>query len=304
MPFRLLLLSLLLLPLAACDETGGITDGDGGALDVEVSVGDAVVARNQGDFATAVTLLDRALVAEPQNARVRVELATTLLQRDGIDLLDLERVGRFLTETATNARPAGAQAQGRGGCAAATDPTAQAFDPTAVEGFDEIRANLETIAQAEETLDPVIPAALQSFDLCTSVAGGALDYDRDGAVRALRDQGLTDAQVTQALAVYALAQFLDAYVFVTEELPQEVTWYRLADGTVTICATDEDAFEVQAQAAVQDFGKAVLSLDARASLLGADSVAAGVVATALQTYEEVRDAIADFCSADARRASA
>lgn len=284
---RRVLALCLLLPLAACDETAGLHAG------IDLTVDDAVEARQQGDYEQAVRLLNDALAAEPRNAEVRVELATTLLQRDKIDLLDLDRIGQFLsTATGTGAAPAAP----RGGCALAQDPTAQAFDPTDVDGFDEIIDALETIVEAGELLDPVIPAALQGFDVCTSVVGRSFAYDRDGALAELSAQGLSEAQVAQALAVNALAQFLGAYVFVVEELPQQATWYRLADGSVAICVDDEDAFRAQTESAIEDLGEAVLSLDARASLLGTESVAAEVVEIALDAYEEIRDAVADYCA--------
>ena len=93
-PFSLLLAALCLLPLSACDEVGpNLTFEEG----VDVAIDDAVLARESGDYAQAVSLLSQALEAEPTNAVVRVELATTLLQRDGIDLVDLDRVGQYLT---------------------------------------------------------------------------------------------------------------------------------------------------------------------------------------------------------------
>ena len=286
---RLLLALLLLLPLAACDEATGADEA------IDVVVDDAVTARQNGDLAQAVALLEGAFERAPSNAEVRVELATTLLQRDGLDLLDIDRIGRFLTEAMNpSARTA---AQPRAACAAASDPTARAFDPTDVDGFDEIYAKAQTLQRAADLLQPVMPEALQSFDICTSIQDGALVYDRDGALAALAAQGLTADQQAQALAVNALARFLDAYVFLSEELPQQATWYQLADGSIVICADDEDALRADAEAAVEDFGQAVLSLDARAALLGSGSVAAEIVELALDAYEEVRDGVADYCRA-------
>ena len=285
---RVLLALLLLLPLAACDETTGLD------ASVDVVVDDAVAAREGGDVAAAVALLEGAFERAPESAEVRVELATTLLQRDGLDLLDLDRVSRFLTSTSGADGRMGA-ARGAG-CAAAADPTARPFDPVDVEGFEEWVDKVETLTRAGELLEPVIPAELQGFDVCTSVVDGALSYDRDGALAALAAQGLSPSQVAQALAVNALSRFLEAYVFVADEMPQ-ATWYRLADGSIAICADDEQALRQSAQAAVRDVGEAVLSLDARAALLGAESVAAEIVEQALDAYQDLRGAVADFCDA-------
>ena len=289
---RALLALLLLAPLAACDETT-----DPGA-DVAVVVDDAVAARQGGDYARAVSLLRGALARQPEAAVVRVELATTLLERDGLDLVDLDRIGRFLTADAGRQPAARTAPASRGSaCSLADDPSATPIDPTAAAGFDEVRAYLETLAEAAETLEPVIPQALQGFDVCTSVADGALVYDRDGAVRELKARGLSDARVAQALAVYALTQFLDAYATVADGLAEQTSWYRRADGSVAVCVHDEDRAQAIAEAAVADVGGAVLALDARASIVGPRSVAAEVVALALDAYEQLRESVGDYCGA-------
>ncbi|WP_420456353.1 tetratricopeptide repeat protein [Rubrivirga sp.] len=290
-PLLLLLAALCLLPLAGCDETASLLSVDEG---VEVAVEDAVLARDRGDFAQAVDLLERAHDAEPENAVVRVELATTLLQRDGIDLIDLDRIGQFLT-TAGGERPSAPAARG-GSCSVATDPSAQAFDPADVAGFDDLVAASATLAEASDLLDGVLPAVLTSFDLCTTVVDGALSYDRDGALADLAARGLTRDQMAQALAVSALTTFVEAYVFVAEALPETTTWYRLADGSVAICAEDEAALQAQAEGPIRGIGQALLALDARAALLGSGSVAAEIVGTALDVYNDLQDAVADYCS--------
>ncbi len=291
-PLPLLLAALCLLPLAGCDETGGLLSLDQG---VEVAVEDAILARDRGDYAQAVDLLDRAHRAEPENAVVRVELATTLLQRDGIDLIDLDRIGQFLTTFSDDA-PAPSTAGRGGSCSFASDPTSQAFDPGGVDGFDDLVAAAGTLTEARTLLDGLLPTAVTSFDLCTTVVDGALAYDRDGALADLAAQGLTRDQTAQALAVSALTTFIDAYVFVAEELPETTTWYRLADGSVAICAEDEEAVKAQAEDSIRGIGQALLALDARAALLGSGSLAAEIVDTALGVYTDLQDAVADYCS--------
>lgn len=292
-PFRALIAALALLPLAACDEVGATAE------DVETAVDDAVIARQSGDYDQAVEILEDALKREPENAEVRVELATTVLERDGIDLLDVDRIAQFVTRATGEGAPAApAEPGARAACRYAADPTARPFNPVDVAGFEDLARSAGSVSRALDLLGPVVPPALQSFDVCTSVADGALDYDRDGAVAALRARGLSEGQVRQTLAVNALARFIDAYLYVSTELPEQTTWYRLSDGSVAICVEDEDAVRDQAEAAVQDFGEAVLSLDARASLMGGGSAAADIVDLALDAYEDLRDAIADYCSSE------
>lgn len=289
-PFRALLLASVLLPLAACDETGGMS------ANVETAVEDAVIARQSGDYAAAVAILEDAYEREPDNAIVRVELATTILERDDVDLLDIDRIAQYVTRGTGAATAEATASEARGTCAAASDPTATEFDPTAYAGYADLTANAASIARALSLLQPVMPAAIAGFSICTNVVDGQLAYDRDGAIAELRAQGLSEARVAQVLAVNALASLVDAYLFVSAELPAQTTWYRLADGSITICADDEAALRAQAEAAVADLGEAVLSLDARASVLGADSAAADLVDLALDAFEEIRDAVGEYCA--------
>ena len=286
-----LLAALALLPLAACDETGGAF-----ADDVETAVDDAVIARTNGDHDAAAVILRRALDRAPENAEVRVELATTLLDQGGVNLLDLDRIARFVSDQAGSARRPAARTAG-GACRYASDPEATPFGLEDVGGYPELEAEVERIREADETLDPVIPAALQSFDVCSSVVDGALVYDRDGAIRGLRDQDLSETQVRQALAVNGLTQLVSAYTHLAEVTEGTVTWYRLADGSIDVCADDEDAFEARAEEAADGFGEALLSLDARAFLLGEGSAAGDVVALVLDAYDDFEDAIGDHCAA-------
>lgn len=288
-----LITAALLIPLSGCDETGPMLSLDEG---VAVAVDDAILAREQGDYDTATDLLYRALEAEPTNAVVRVELSTTLLQREGIDLFDIERIGQYL-ETAGMGRTAQpASARSSATCAYAGDPTAVQFDPTEYEGFDELVLSIEVLEEVTETLGGVLPAAVEDFALCGSVVDGELVYDQAGAIVDLRARGLTDEQAAQALAVGALARFVDAYVTVTEELADETAWYRLADGSIGICAADEEAARTKAEGAIQGIGEAILSLDTRAAILGAGAtVAAEIVDTALSIYGELEQDITTYC---------
>lgn len=285
---RFLLAALAALPLAACDETGAA------AGDVETAVDDAVIARSNGDHDAAAVILRQALEKAPDNSEVRVELATTLLDQGGVDLLDLDRIARFVTRQGAGRRPASARSGGA--CRYAADPTATPFVLGDVEGYRELEAEVERIREADATLDPVIPAALQSFDVCSSVVDGVLVYDRDGAIQDLRDQGLSETQVRQALAVNGLTQLVSSYTHLAEAAEGNVTWYRLADGSVGVCADDEAALEARAEEAADGFGEAVLSLDARAFLLGEGSAAGEVVDLALDAYDSFEDAIGGYCA--------
>jgi hypothetical protein len=291
MTFRTLSAALLvaaLLPLAGCDESGLATD--------EASViGDAQIARQNGDYGTAVALLEDALERNPSSVPVRSELGATLLEREDLNLLDLDRISQFVVE-GPGGSPLTTAPAGRGGtCAFTNDPTATPFDPTAVDGFPQIAASQSAIDSVLALIEPVLPAALRTFSPCTTIgADGQLVYDQAGAAAQLRATGMTDAQISQLLATNALARFLDAYLFVTTEVPQQTSWYRLADGSIGVCATDEDALVEQTEEAISTLGTALLSLDTRARAFGGTT---DLVDLALDAFDDIREALGDYCAA-------
>lgn len=292
MTFRLALTTLAvaaLLPLSGCDESGL-------AFDEAAVIADAQIARQSGDFGLAVELLQGALDRNPSSAPVRAEFAATLLQRDDLNLLDLDRIARFVVSDVAGA--AAPPTAGRGGtCRFASDPTATPFDPTSVEGFPEIEASQAAIDSVLALIEPVLPAALRTFSPCTTIGpDGRLVYDHAGAAAGLRASGLSDAQISQLLATNALARFLDAYLFVTTEVPQQTAWYRLADGGIGVCVDDQDALIDQTEGAVSTLGTALLSLDTRARGFGGTTE---LVDLAVDAFGDLREALGEYCAAGA-----
>ena len=92
-----------------------------------------------------------------------------------------------------------------------------------------------------------------------------------------------------------LARFLDAYLFVTEDVTTQTTWYRLADGSIGVCADDEEALETQARDAVDDIGQSLLSLDLRSRTFAPGSSSSEIVTLAVDAFEEIRDAVGIGC---------
>ena len=253
-----------------------------------------MTARQSGNYSQAVTILEGALQANPQSASVRVELAATVMERDGIDLLDLDRIASFVTDAGTTAEAA-TSPSARNACAYAADPGAVEFDPSAVADLPEIRAKRSTIKATLALLDEILPAALSSFDVCTTIQDGELVYDHAAAATQLRGKGLSNDQVARLLAVNALARFLDAYLFVTEDVTAQTTWYRLSDGSIGVCADDQDALEEQAREAVDGIGQSLLSLDLRSRTFAPGSASSEIVTLAVDAFEKISDGVGNYC---------
>ena len=294
---RLLLLALL-LPLAACDEAAPL------ASSPDLAIDDATTARDNGDLDGAVRILETSLASNPQNAPLRVELASTLLQRADLDLLDLDRIARFLSEgvgAATATSPASTSRSGD--CAFASDPAAVAFDPTAIEDYPELQASRSEAERAVSLTEGLIPASLRPGSSDAAFCGSidytqsppVFNYDAAAAEAELRAQGLSETQIGQVLADYALARFSLAYLDVTENLQQQTTWYRLADGSIGICADDAEALEEEARTAIADVLESLFALDLRASTFVAGSAARDILGAVTDTFEDVRDGFGDYC---------
>lgn len=276
-----------LFPLAGCDETGADT------TDEVLVISDAQTASGRGDYATAKILLERALERNPTSAPVRTELATTVLASRHLNLLDLDRIAQFVANGVGGLNPA-APAAGRGAsCRYATQAGARPFDPTGIADFPDVAASRAAIDSVMALVDPILPASLRSFDACTTIGpDGRLVYDRAAAAAELRARGLSDVQASQLLAANALARFFDAYLYVATAVPQQTTWYRLADGSIGVCADDEAALRAQTEDAVETLGTAALSLDIRARSFGGSS---NLIDVALDALGDVRNAFGNVC---------
>lgn len=262
---------------------------------------DARIARQAGDVDAAVDLLERAHEADASDAVVRLELASTLFEQADLGVIDLDRIASYLLEEAgaSAASPAPSASDAKaGGCAYADDPTAERFDPTEFEEYDQYLERASVARRVRELLDPVIADQLRPDDfLCTGIQDGALVYDADAALAALRsvDPRITDEQIASALAVNAVAEVMDTYLFLTEELEGRAEWYRLGDGSIGVCPVGitEEELRQLAEGSVADMGEALLSTDLRARLIGSSTELVDVV---LDAYEEVRDDLAPTCT--------
>lgn len=275
------------------------------STDFEGLVTDARLARQTGDLPRAIRLYEDALRSDPASAVVRTELAATHLQRANVDILVLRDFVDYLTGAA-GGTAAPAPEGSAAGATCSVPQGATVFDPRDLVSFDEILAQRPVIQLAMEILlgggpapgPAVIPAQLTGFTVCTGIVNGQIILDREGARAAMRAQGLTDQQIASALAVHSISQFLDAYFFLTTELPAQTTWYRLADGAIQICAADPDALRTQAEEAIQNVGRALAGLDLRAFVLGAGPTdpVRQIVDQALDAYGLIEADLRPYCN--------
>jgi len=270
---------------------------------------DARHARAAGDYVRAVALLEKALEKEPANPTVRVELSSTLMRRDRLTLLDLEKLTAHLFGAldghAHAASPALARAPLEGDvCTFGPEASAEPFDPRSPD-YDRIVAARPTIRRVLDLLSdpeaptetPALPPALTELDVCSVLVDDGVHYDRHAVLAAVRKRFETPEQVTAALTMNALALSLTAYVSLFEQPDLPVRWFAVDGAEVGACVAEGhyDLLVTRARAEVQRVGQALLSLDLLETHTN-HAESAALVDKALELYQSVRGAELDPCS--------
>ena len=304
LPLATLALALL---VTGCNVLDSAYDEGGSVDDLLV---DANIARQSGDLDHAIELLAQAYEQDPARADVRLDYASTLMQRDELSLVDVEQVADFILEQIGEGG-LGARGFATGdSCTFSADHATSSFDPRDVSNYEEIAAASPTLGQIVELLNdpaspdtpPVMPVALQEVDICTVFTDSGLVYDRDAILADLYAAFGNDAeQVHEALWANAVALTLNAYVeiFESEDLPVE--WYIVdpeGSSYVGFCVAQEHVAPMKAdiQAYLHDIGEATVSLD----LLVYDGASAtGEFAVYLQEvvdmYDSFEEGLSELC---------
>ncbi len=286
--------------LTGCNALDPFYD-EGGSI--ENLVDDARFARDNGDFDRAVDLLEDAFEHDDENPEVRLELSSTLMQRDNLNLLDLERVTQHLLSAVESEAGTGMRGFAADTCTFDAGEAAVPFDPTAVEDYDDITGAGATLARVTELLNehegiesPGMPTELTSLNICSAIDGGTLNYDRDAVLAAVNDRFGDDAAATRALTVNAVALTLQAYVALFEQPDLPVDWFIVDGDDLGACMAESqfDLFVERAQGEVDRVGQALISLDLLLQNTGNDEYAE-YVDDALEVYQTVETAELNPC---------
>ena len=259
------------LVMAGCNVLDAAYE-EGGS--VENLIEDAAHARTNQDFERAEALLRQAFEQAPGNPVVRLDLASTLMQGEALNLLDLEAVTSYLLDEieAEGGQARGAQADT---CTWNSDEPTRPFNPRAAEGYDEFADAAPVLAEvvrllnspASPTAPPVLPAGLSELDPCTVVQGGVLAHDRDALLADLNDHfGGNARRVNAALTMNAVALTLGAYLGIFESPEVPVDWFLVGetgDARVGFCTGREDlvSFEENIYTNLDAIAEAFFSLD-------------------------------------------
>lgn len=295
----------VLLVLAGCNVLDTAYE-EGGTVDQNIE--DAQHARANGDFDTAERLLRDALEQEPGHPVVRLELSSTLLQRQQISLVDLERVTTHVLDEIEAVGGGARHSASSDTCTFDSSEPTQLFDPNAVEDYAEIADAAPILFEVLDLLNgvptpadpPVIPAALGEVDPCTVVQDGTLAYDRDALLDALRAQfDGDDRRVNAALKMNAIALTLGAYVDLFENDDFPVAWYLVGeedDVRVGFCMDRDhvDPFYDRIDTNLDALAEAFFSLDLLIYNTG-DEEMQELVDEAVALYETFEGSFGRYC---------
>lgn len=296
-----------MLVIAGCNVLDSAYE-EGGTVDN--SIEDAQHARANGDYETAERLLRDALEQEPGHPTVRMELSSTLLQREEISFLNLEQVTTHVLDEIEAVRGG----ERRGSAAADTctwdssEPT-RPFDPDAVEDYPEIVAAAPVLIEVLGLLNgaatpadpPVIPVGLGEIDPCTVVQNGELTYDRDALLDEMRARfGGNDRLVNAVLKMNAIALTLGTYVDLFENDAFPVSWYLVGaedDVRLGFCMDQAgvDPFYDRVDTNLDALAEAFFSLDLLIYNTG-DEERREIVDEALDLFETFEDSFGSFCN--------
>lgn len=295
----------VLLVIAGCNVLDTAYE-EGGTVDQ--SIEDAQHARANGDFDTAERLLRDALDQEPGHPVVRLELSSTLLQRQQINIVNLERVTTYVLDEIEAAGGGARHSASSDTCTFDLGEPTRPFDPNAVEDYAEIADAAPILSEVLGLLNdvptpsgfPVIPAGLGEIDPCTVVQDGTLAYDRDALLDALREQfDGDDRRVNAALKMNAIALTLGAYVNLFENENFPVAWYLVGeedDVRVGFCMDRDhvDSFHGRIDTNLDALAEAFFSLDLLIYNVG-DEEMRQLVDEAVELYETFEESFGRYC---------
>lgn len=256
-----------LLVVIGCNVLDPVYD-EGGS--VQTLLEDARYARANGDFDRAAELLEAAYAQEPEDAQVRLELAGTLLQREGLNSIDLvSQITDFMRRSLDD--EAGHRSGSADSCSwEGLEPT-RPFDPGA---FPEYRAILDARPVLNQVRDllagpdgAILPAELVALRPCDAIVDGEVVYDRDAILDDLYATfGGDPNRVRAALLVNTVTLTLNAYAGIFEQPGVPVSWLLVGESDALrlgFCVATEDVvtFQDQITTEVHNIGRAVISLD-------------------------------------------
>ncbi len=269
--FTLVLLCALLL--TSCNAFDAF-EKPGQSNDPEILLYDAEMALRQGRPDQAVRFLRRALEIAPDHALVRIKLATALLTRHDIDVMDFmllaEQFAREVPIRSSALRVSQHPARALSCNFPESDPHTP-FDPTQVSNYDELKDHQSVLEEIQRLVDRVLTGEEQT-------PGSDLDEPVADVIERLRAEGLTETEIAEALLNSVVAYGTLAYLDIAESGGEEFTFYHVTPPSgeryIGYCAPDSVSLDrvlatIACHLPEADYARRLVH--GRADLLGSDN---------------------------------
>lgn len=296
---------LLFCVAAGCNVFEGLHE-EGQADDPQALYQDAQDALRRGDLIVAIDHLRQALDMQPEGAlaaRIRITLATALLEQHQINVLTLSRIGEVFTGKTRTTAVTKTSALA---CKFPASYDREQFDPQQSINFQRLGSapSQDAVAEAQDLLNRVFAQTETS-----GVAFSCNEQDLDASIAFLQSLNVSDEQIAELLVNYAVVLTTRSYIDVVNVGGNQTTFYYVTppqSGTdfVSVCFPDAntcDAATASVMADLDDFGCAAMLLNKRAELLGTSSsatVALDVAALAADAYDALAKGLSQPCYAN------
>ena len=201
---------LALVLATGCNVYEGFYE-EGASDDPEVLLEDARIAMQRNEPDKAVDHLRKALSKADKGStvekRVQIKLASAILQTQEINALTLSRMARTFS---SEANKAGAGKTAGEVCNFPAEHSRESFDPHA--GIDFGRLGSEESVAARSEASALIADVFNQTTTSSSPTFPCDDAGMDQAIADLQAQGMTDAEIAEALVDYAVVLSTTAYV--------------------------------------------------------------------------------------------
>jgi hypothetical protein len=288
---------------AGCNVFEGMYEA-GASDDPQELFEDGRIALQKNDAEAAVGHLRKALAQEtrptPLRKRIQIKLATALLQTREINVMTLTRITEKLSGRVAPAAGAGKDGQGEVCNFNPVNPH-EAFDPR--QGVDFERLGAEASQAAMEEANALISAVFAGE--AGGPPGTPYTFPCDGiddAVAGLQAQGVTDTEIAEGIANYAVSVMTRLYVDIVAVGGNQATFFYVTpqhasgDNTdfVGFCFADLASCESTVawiQANVGSMECVTRLLEKRAALLGNGTTAQELALTARDAYDRMIDGL-------------
>ncbi len=234
---------LFLVLVAGCNVYEGLYE-EGESDSPEVLLQDARIALQQDRPEEAVDHLRKALTYTPADdvrlrKQIQIKLASAVLQVEDINALNLERIADIMSRsTSSSAAFAPGKSLGQT-CLFPQSHVREAFDPTA--GIDVERLRSTVSQQALEESQTLVARVLTGDETLSTPTFQCDDTALDQDIAALQAQGLTNAEIAEALMNYTVANTTTTYLDIVNAGGGDASFFYVTppagDDYIGICFT-------------------------------------------------------------------